>query len=365
MHDAASVTMGLCPVIRCNPSERRLMIRLRPQPDSTPILQEHSTRSRKKHVPELDGLRGIAVLAVIVAHCANAGFLPQFLGKGFGQQGVALFYLLSGYLIFYLYLDRDFTKHNIVQYTVARGARVLPLFYAVVLGAAVVWAITGLTAYGFDSTRELMANLLLIQGNAVLWSIPVEIQFYVLFVGLWWVYAYGYPICALLGLLAIQAALLVLTDTSEYSLPYWLHFFVIGGAASLINPNIKVPSWISVVMLCALPLALPEVRRMLNWTVLPNYYDPITAGYPVLLFLLVLWATPAFRFLAHPLLRYLGKISFGAYLLHWPLIGVMFKLGIGGWGAFSLVTGATLILASMSLYLYERPIQSFLRSRRW
>lgn len=58
-------------------------------------------------------------------------------------------------------------------------------------------------------------------------------------------YASGYPICALVGLLAIQAALLVLTDTSAYSLPYWLHFFVIGGAASLIHPNIKVPGWIS------------------------------------------------------------------------------------------------------------------------
>lgn len=318
--------------------------------------------SRKQHVPELDGLRGIAVVVVIVSHCANAGFLPQFLGRGFGQQGVALFYLLSGYLIFYLYLDRDFTKHNVLQYMVARVARVFPLFYAAVLLAAVVWAITGLAIYDFYSVRQLLDNLFLIQGTAVLWSIPVEIQFYVLFVGLWWAYASGYTRLAFVGLLAIQAALLMLTDTGEFSLPYWLHFFVIGGAASLTHPKFKVPSWIGVAMLCALPIALPEVRRMLSWTVLPNFCDPITAGYPLLLFLLVLWGTSAFHFLAHPLSRYLGRISFGAYLLHWPLIAVMGKLDISGLAAFSLVMAATLLLASMSLYFYERPIQRFLRS---
>lgn len=325
-------------------------------------------KSHKEHVPELDGLRGVAALAVIISHCANAGFLPQFLGRGFGQQGVALFFVLSGYLIFYLYLDRDSTKSNIFQYTVARCARVLPLFYGIVLLAAVVWAITGSGLYGFNSTRQLMANLFLLQGTSILWSIPVEIQFYVLFVGFWWVYASGYPTWALFGLLAIQPAMLMLTYgynlplTSGYSLPYWLHFFVIGGAASLIYPNRKVPDWIGVVTLCVLPLALPEVRRMLGWPVLWNYLDPITAGYPVLVFLLVLWGARAFRFLAHPVLRYLGKISFGAYLLHWPLIIVISKLGIGGLGAFGLVTGTTLLLASMSLHLYERPIQRFLRS---
>lgn len=98
---------------------------------------------------------------------------------------------------------------------------------------------------------------------------------------------------------------------------------------------------------------------MLGWPVMPNYLDPITAGYPDLL---VLWRGQSFRFLAHPVLRYLGKISFGAYLLHWPLISVISKLGIGGLGAFSLVTGTTLLLVSMSLHLYERPIQRFLRS---
>lgn len=326
--------------------------------------------SHKEHVPELDGLRGVAAITVIVSHCANAGFLPQFLGKGFGQQGVALFFVLSGYLIFYLYLDRNFTKSGIYQYALARCARVLPLFYGVVLLAAVVWVITGSGLYGFNSTDQLMTNLLLFQGTGILWSIPVEIQFYVLFVGFWWVYGSGYQKWALSGLLVIQVALLALTIgynfglSSGYSLPYWLHFFVIGGVASLICPNVKVPNWIGVLTLCALPLALPEVRRMLGWPVLPNYLDPITAGYPVLVFLLVLWGARAFRFLAHPVLRYLGNISFGAYLLHWPLISVVSSLGIDGLGAFGLVTGTTLLLASVSLHFYERPVQRFLRSSK-
>jgi peptidoglycan/LPS O-acetylase OafA/YrhL len=326
-------------------------------------------RLYKKHVPELDGLRGIAVIVVIVSHSANAGFLPSFLGAGFGQQGVALFYLLSGYLIFYLYFDQDFTKQNLMQYTIARSARVLPLFYAAVLIAIVVLAITGCQIYSFSTLNEIMANLLLIHGTSVLWSIPVEIQFYALFVCLWWARSSGYSVWwVFAGLFAIQvvlAAFFVLqTDIPTSILPCWLHFFIIGGIASLIRPNISIPNWVGFVTLCALPFALPEIRRMLGVTILPNYLDPITAGYPILMFLLVLWKIRTFRFLAHPLLRYAGQISFGAYLIHWPMIGVMLKLDITGIGAFSLVIVTTLVLASISLYFYERPVQKILRSSK-
>ena len=66
--------------------------------------------SRSKHIPELDGLRGIAILMVMMAHFFNVDeaqllihypFLGPFLTKisMFGTKGVELFFILSGYLI--------------------------------------------------------------------------------------------------------------------------------------------------------------------------------------------------------------------------------------------------------------------------
>lgn len=323
--------------------------------------------SHHKHVHELDGLRGIAVIIVIVSHSANEGFLPEFLGRGFGQQGVALFYLLSGYLIFHLYLDRDFTRQNFFQYAIARAARVLPLFYAVVVAAAALLALSGEAVYHFTTTSQLLANLLLIHGTSVLWSIPVEIQFYALFVLLWSMRESSFPMPLVLALVvAIQIALAVImalkTDIPTTSLPYWLHFFVLGGVASLNRKNLNLPNWFGIVTLCVLPLALPEIRRMLGLPVLPSFMDPITAGYPILVFLLALWGARPFSFLASPVLGYLGQISFGAYLLHWPVIYFVSQLDITGIVAFSFVSGATFLLASISLRLYERPVQRFLRS---
>lgn len=304
------------------------------------------------------------MMVVVISHCANAGFLPDILGHGFGQQGVTLFYVLSGYLIAYLYLDRDFDSRSLSAYAVARGARVLPLFYAVVLVATLIWVLTGTDFYDFETLTGLAGNLALVQGARVLWSIPVEVQFYVLFVGLWWATTrFGVPRWAgLAGLFGVQVALWALTDTGTASLPYWLHFFIVGGIAASVRAPARLPSWIGVAVLCALPLALPEVRRILGWVVLPNYLDPITAGYPILVFLLVLWGAKAFSFLANPVLRYMGQISFGAYLIHWPMLDIVASLGVEGILGFLLVTAATLLLASASLYLYERPVQRTLRS---
>ena len=89
--------------------------------------------------PALDGIRGFAALIVVISHSANAGFLPNLLGHGLGQMGVALFYALSGFLMAHLYLHRPFDAAAIRQFALRRAARVLPLFYAVILMACLLY----------------------------------------------------------------------------------------------------------------------------------------------------------------------------------------------------------------------------------
>ncbi|HMD46366.1 MAG TPA: acyltransferase family protein [Acidimicrobiales bacterium] len=69
-------------------------------------------------------------------------------------------------------------------------------------------------------------------------------------------------------------------------------------------------------------------------------------------------------------LRYLGRISYGMYLWHYPLFIYLdgARTGLSGWWLFAVRTGATVAVATVSFYLVERPIRqgTFLRSwRAW
>ena len=61
----------------------------------------------QKEIGALTGLRGVAALIVFVSHGANEGVLPAMLGNGFGQIGVMIFFVLSGFLMGQLYLRRS------------------------------------------------------------------------------------------------------------------------------------------------------------------------------------------------------------------------------------------------------------------
>ena len=79
-----------------------------------------------EHFPILDGLRGVAAMAVVVSHSAGLGFLPEYI-VGLGQLGVATFFALSGFLMAHLYLRRSFTAGELKTYSIARVARILSL----------------------------------------------------------------------------------------------------------------------------------------------------------------------------------------------------------------------------------------------
>ena len=86
-----------------------------------------------KHRPELDGLRGIAILVVLGAHTG----VPGFAGGG-GGVGVVLFFVLSGYLITSLLLSerRRTGQVDLRAFYIRRGLRLLPALAAVLLVVA-------------------------------------------------------------------------------------------------------------------------------------------------------------------------------------------------------------------------------------
>ncbi len=116
-----------------------------------------------QHIHSLTGLRGLAALLVFISHSANRGFLPEYLGQGFGQTGVMLFFVLSGFLMCHLYASRDFTFQNVRAYILARIGRVFPLYIVLLLVSYIISSYFYQEFYFDYSNPKSLAKALLFQ----------------------------------------------------------------------------------------------------------------------------------------------------------------------------------------------------------
>jgi peptidoglycan/LPS O-acetylase OafA/YrhL len=139
-------------------------------------------------LPELDGIRGIAILVVLAYHgfawsmqnetCTGIPRVVELLTRP-GWMGVDLFFVLSGFLITGILLDSRSRPHYFKNFYSRRALRILPLYYAVLVLIAIFYR--GSTGYVLLSTFYL-SNMADLFGVAVvygpLWSLSVEEHFY-------------------------------------------------------------------------------------------------------------------------------------------------------------------------------------------
>ena len=152
--------------------------------DKTSLPRNDSSRGLK-YMPQLDGLRAIAVLMVMAEHWTS---YSHRLYIHWGAYGVQLFFVLSGYLITGILLNCRDTKHSRLQelriFYIRRFLRIFPIFY-LTLGVTFI--------IGFSAVRETfwwhffyLSNLFLGLRTDVwgyvnhLWSLSVEEQFYLI-----------------------------------------------------------------------------------------------------------------------------------------------------------------------------------------
>jgi peptidoglycan/LPS O-acetylase OafA/YrhL len=167
---------------------------------SSPPLRDVSAR-----VPELDGLRGLAILLVILCHYvgnadhAALGVWTHRTLSAFtvGWSGVDLFFVLSGFLIGGILLDARNTPHYFRAFYMRRVFRILPLYYAWtllygVLVLTALWLAPDRTPLTVRDLLQVPLHLLFLQNIwigmppwpwiwfVVTWSLAVEEQFYLL-----------------------------------------------------------------------------------------------------------------------------------------------------------------------------------------
>lgn len=332
--------------------------------------------------PEIDGLRAIAVLAVIANHVSK-DVLPS------GYLGVDVFFVISGYVITASLARRPSAslRQLLLGFYARRIRRLVPALLACVLltGLAIclvnpnpgISLLTGATAlFGVSNLylHQLAIDYfgLTAEFNVFTqtWSLGVEEQFYLLYPLLVWATGFGRAGMARARPLALAVGALSLASLLAF---LWLSGRDPSGAYFLMPPRLWEMGAGCLVALglershsrsAALLRRLPALPCLL--LLLPLLAAPLSAWVPatlaaVLLSVLLLAclrpATPAFRLLTLAPLRWLGLISYSLYLWHWSVLALSrWTIGIHGW-TIPLQLLAMLLLAVASYRLVETPLR--------
>ncbi len=307
---------------------------------------------------------------VVVSHIPEFEKSLVVLRTG-GRFGVMLFFVLSGFLMGTLYLRAPFTRDGVVKYAVARAIRIAPIYLTVVVAAyliAMAWP-----GFIYALNNGNIVRHIFFSGNvAMFWSIPPEVQFYGVFVVIWWAAAVYRTQDVLLPLVAVFAV--VLTFMSYYGhfpgtfVGSHIHFFVGGLIAALIRPRfvalMQGRQSLLFAQLCLLVLFVwtsfsPSTPFRGEDSI--RFNGDARAIIPVLMVLLMSMptriSTPLF---ANPWMRAIGAWSFSLYLVHLAVLqAASFIIPVAGVPAYIVVgVGSAIALSAFTYRLIERPSQN-------
>ena len=314
------------------------------------------------HVPELDGIRGIAVLLVLVYHFVDRYPQPQGVGELFffrisqaGWVGVELFFVLSGYLITGILADTRNSPRYFTSFYGRRSLRIFPLYYAVLILYFWVGPIvsTGLAAQ-YAPMREHQAWFWLYASNWLFattsqgipglyfWSLAVEEQFYLIWPWVVWLMSSRKLMVLSTGLviasLGLRLALLNAFDFEPVSVYFMTFTHMEGlsvGAFLAIYSRIYGPRRRKLLVPGLLGLAcLGTLIVMATANGSFPYWSRNIAGVGYTLLALLFGSVIMFclrsskqslvrRFFNYHCLRISGKYSYALYLLHIPISNVV------------------------------------------
>ena len=353
-----------------------------------------------RYVPGLDGIRAIAVLAVLLFHFGVGGLAG-------GLLGVDVFFVLSGYLITTLLL-REWSATGRIRFGSFYGRRARRLVPALLLMILLVcvyaaWfaqantraSIRGdvLSTLGyFSNWHFIFAKQSYFQHygppSPVLhtWSLAVEEQFYLVWPALTWAVLRrfgrrGLAVAAGIGVVGSFAATLAMSlaavDTSRlyYGTDTRVQELMAGALLALAGPALS--RWAMRRSAGTLrPSSVIAVCGCLGLMGLLWMFHAVSGSGPFLYrggFIVVAVATvglialvvhhphhPVTRALSSGPARYIGLISYGLYLFHYPLFLMLDsqRVGMSGFGLLAVRLAATFAVAIASFHLVELPIRN-------
>jgi peptidoglycan/LPS O-acetylase OafA/YrhL len=309
--------------------------------------------------PSLDGLRGLAILLVLVAHTTpfHAGWV-----------GVELFFVLSGYLITGILLRAKGGSGYFRAFYARRALRILPLYLLFLVFLWTVWPLTPAQHAWLDGNGWWYWLHLANVGQAYagnppgnmtthLWTLAVEEQFYLVWPAVIWWLSSGQARCACIGLIILGMTL----RWADPGAP-WLNTLIridsiaVGAWIALADAETLKPRRVGLAAACCVGLTM-----MLEPTLLPSsdprwavWLQPVLAVAFGALLVTVVRRSP--RWATWGWLGWVGRVSYCVYLVHVP-VAILLRRQVGphiGAIAFLfLVTVLSSGIAALSWWLWE------------
>ena len=346
-------------------------------------------KAQPKHFYFLDGLRGLASLWVLFFHIGTesvpllSSYIPSPLKTlifDMGSLGVAVFFVLSGFVISYSLRNIVLSQSYLKNFTLRRWVRLSPPYYASII-AVIALNMLAAAAKGdsvaLPSAASFLSHLLYLQDvlgighiSDVYWTICLEIQFYLIFCCLLWgaqCYAkrnqapgtelfcchVSQVVFAIGGLIAAIYPLFIEASSRPVWFGHQIYGFFLGVFAY----------WCWTRRLSSL---LFYGYSLLIWTgsVINQDHFAMTAVLTAIGLLQIAQLQRLGRWLAGPIAQFFGQISYSLYLIHVPIVGASLFLGQQLWGTGSLwaesaslgtAIALSILAATISWQFIERP----------
>ncbi|MEB3322670.1 MAG: acyltransferase family protein [Synechococcaceae cyanobacterium] len=340
-----------------------------------------ATMGRARYRPEIDGLRALAVMAVILNHF-DKNLLPS------GYLGVDVFFVISGFVITASLAARRHTsgfREFLVSFYARRVKRILPaLVFCILITAPLLCLfdhrpgeslLTGITAlfgvsnlYLYKEATDYFARSSELNAFTHTWSLGVEEQFYLIFPLLIWFSGFCHSprrggrnlFLALCGIGTLGLVAFLIFNRSDPSAAYFLmpsRLWELGAGCLLFlftrrTRTLSVPTrFLGPAVLAALVAAL----------FLPQAWQAGATIAVVVLTVLLLLCLERGGWLNHwlslPPLVKVGVLSYSLYLWHWSVLAISrWTIGIHGW-TVPLQLGLIVLLAWLSYRWVEQPLR--------
>ena len=367
------------------------------------------------HIPALDGLRGLAVLIVMVMHFSLVeplgGIHATFARlSGLGWTGVDLFFVLSGFLITGILYDAKGATHYFRNFYARRTLRIFPLYYAFLVALFVILPLLAPSTAEPEMGEErlwmwaYLGNILMARAGweglpshtTHLWSLAVEEQFYLVWpLVVWWasrtrLVAICIGAIALASITRVALHLLGADPTAGYTLlPARVDTLAIGSLIAILVRDPAGLAWLrraakpafvgAVIVILAVMSALPVFGTLPPRDVYVQFFAyPAVAIVAAACLVMVLQTdstTRIGRAMSVGALPALGRYSYALYLLHVPIRDVIRNSGIGSGQAgivagsrlplqFAIIAGGigvTYVVALLSWNLFEKHLLALKR----
>lgn len=314
----------------------------------------------------LDGLRALAVLAVVFSHLEPIQSLTGLTTYGSGGMAVCLFFVLSAFLLYYPWAAGKIVRAR--TYYARRARRILPAYYLALLFGSGVLLFLGrpydpralLTHAGFLQLSLPSVNLV-----PPAWSLVIEVQFYLLLPLLaflarrWWVLGPYF---------AAGCLLLRYVPFGKNVVHMFLPFACGMAAAWLVARRVRLPvelGYLAFAGLCAYQVGWLTVRPLLYspqpcpFLFARQGFLPSVLGGVVIAVIATHERTALARWLAYRPLRCIGICGYGIFLVH-QMVFTLFEPFVHGLWAIAIGLTAAVGLGVLSYIYVEAPaMQAF------